>query len=60
MYCFKYHQNQLVNEEFDFQGAKFFQGALRGAERPDFKNSKKPRTERRSQPTPKISAFQLN
>ena len=39
MLCFKFHQNRLMNEEFDFWRAKFFQGALRGTERSDFKKA---------------------
>ena len=29
MLCFKFHQNHVINEEFDFWGAKFILGAPR-------------------------------
>ena len=45
MLCFKFHQNRTVNEEFNLS---------RGAQGPDFKNSKKPHTERWFYTTPKI------
>ena len=62
MLCFKFHQNRAINQEFDFIDRGPLcppRGALSGAEGPDFKNSKNSLTERWSQPTPKISAFQL-
>ena len=62
--CLKSHKNHTINEGFYFffwGGANKFQGAPRGAEAPITKiRGKKPHTERLSQPTPKVSAFQLN
>ena len=61
--CFKFHQNHTINEEFDFwRGgwAKFFRGPPKRAGGLDYKNTKKPNTERWSQPTPKISVIQHN
>ena len=56
MLCFKFHQNRPINEEFDCWGLR----APGDSGGPDFKKSKKPHTERWSQPTPKISALKLN
>ena len=50
MSCFKFHQNRIINEEFDYWDVK----VAREGGYPDFK---KPHTERWSQPTPKISAL---
>ena len=60
MPCFKFHQNDAIKEKLDFWGTRFFQGAPRGTEGSDFKNSKNPHTERWSQPKLKISALQLD
>ena len=59
--CLKFHQNRAVNEEFCFWGGQNpFWGSQGGAEGPDLKKSKNPHTERGSQDTAEISAFQLN
>ena len=47
-------------KNFTFGGAKFFLGSQRRQSGPISKKSKNPYTERWSQPTAKISAFQLN
>ena len=50
---FKFHQNHTISEEFDFW-------RVNGKGDPISKIRKKPCTEQWSQPTPKISALQLN
>ena len=54
MLCFKFHQNQTINEVFDFWRVK---ASPRGAGGPDLKKIRKPHTERWPQPTPKISGL---
>ena len=49
MLCFKFHHMKNLT----VGGVKFFRGAPRGAQGPDFKNSKKLHNERQYQPIPK-------
>ena len=66
MLCFKFQQNHTINEEFDYfeegggEPPKILSGVPEGNKGLDYKNLRMPHTERWSQPTPKISAFQLN